>query len=45
MTHIGPCQSLLSRQSLSFIDVTQTKLQVHTPEYSHISGAILKTYG
>ena len=45
MRHIGPCQSLDSRQSLSCIVVTQAKLQAHTPEYSHISSATLKTYG
>ena len=45
MRHIGPCQSLYSRQSLSCIVVTQAKLQAHTPEYSYISISTLKTYG
>ena len=44
MGHIGPCQSLHSRQSLSCIVVTQTKLQAHTQEYPHISSATLKVY-
>ena len=44
MTHIGLCQSLHSRQSLSCIVVTQAMLQAYTPEYSHISSATLKTY-
>ena len=45
MTHIGPCQSLHSRQLLSCIVVAQAKLQAHTPEYSHISSATLKAFG
>ena len=45
MRHIGPSQSLHSRQSLSNIFVTQAKLQAHIPEYVYISNATLKTYG
>ena len=45
LRHIGPCQSLHSKQSLSCIFGTQAKLQAHIPEYSHISSTTLKTYG
>ena len=44
MRHIGPCQSLCSRQTLPCIFGVQAKLQAHTPEYSHMSSATLKTY-
>ena len=43
-THIGPCQNLLTRPSLSCISGTQVMLQAHIPKYFHISSAILKIY-
>ena len=45
MRHIGPCQSLCSRQSLSYIFVTQAKQQAQIPKYSYISRTTFKTFG